>query len=193
MLRRVLAEDGGIKLANLVTLTRALLIAPIVGLLLAEHSEWALALYIVAALTDACDGWLARRTGRASAFGAQLDALVDNLFSLAVLLFLLLAFPGIGARETIALLVLFGGPLLYLLISWAFKRRLLMYHFWSAKLGAILLFSLWPLLALTHWEGWLLVTAALVGGSRLEQLVYMSRGGLDLDAPHGFAPIAKLP
>lgn len=190
---QVLAEGGGLKLANLVTLSRGLAVAPILVLLAAGREGWALGLYIAAAATDLIDGWLARREGRASAFGAQLDAAVDNLFSLAILAFLLMAYPGLESRQGLALAVLFGGPVAYLALSWAMTRRLMMFHFWSAKAGAFLLFVLWPLIALTGWEGWIAVAALLVGLSRLEQVVFILRGGADLDAPHGLAAVVRTP
>jgi phosphatidylglycerophosphate synthase len=180
----VLGEGGRLKLANLVTLSRGVAIAPIALLLMAGQSVAALVVYLAAAATDLADGWLARREGRASAFGAQLDAIVDNLFSVGILAFLLLAYPGLGGRQGLALVVLFGAPVAYLGLSWLLTRRLMMFHFWSAKAGAFLLFVLWPLIALTHWEGWIAVAAAVVGLSRLEQVAFILRGGADLDAPH---------
>jgi phosphatidylglycerophosphate synthase len=180
----VLGEGGRLKLANLVTLSRGVAILPIALLLMAGHSLAALVVYLAAAATDLADGWLARREGRASAFGAQLDAIVDNLFSVGILAFLLLAYPGLWDRRGLALVVLFGAPVAYLALSWLLTHRLMMFHFWSAKAGAFLLFVLWPLIALTHWEGWIVVAAAVVGLSRLEQLAFILRGGADLDAPH---------
>ncbi|HQT54839.1 MAG TPA: CDP-alcohol phosphatidyltransferase family protein [Phenylobacterium sp.] len=189
--RAVVAEGEGLKLANLVTLSRGVLIVPTFALLIAGHPLAALIVYGVAASTDLFDGWLARRSGRSSAFGAQLDAAVDNLFSVAILGFLLLAYPGVAQRHAIALIVLFVGPVAYLTASWLLKRRFLMFHFWSAKAGAVLLFCLWPLMAITGSEAWLPAAAALVGLSRLEQIVFILRGGLDLNAPHGLAPIPR--
>jgi phosphatidylglycerophosphate synthase len=183
----VLGEGGRLKLANLVTLSRGVAIAPIALLLTAGQPLAALALYLAAASTDLIDGWLARREGRASEFGAQLDAIIDNLFSVGILAFLLLAYPGLWDRQGLALVVLFGAPVAYLGLSWLLTRRLMMFHFWSAKAGAFLLFVLWPLIALTHWEGWIAVAAAVVGLSRLEQVAFILRGGADLDAPHLFA------
>ena len=90
-MRAFVMEDGRLKLANLVTLSRGLLIVPVLALLLLGHPRWALAVYLVACATDLVDGWLARRMGQASAFGAQLDAGVDNVFSVAILAFLVLA------------------------------------------------------------------------------------------------------
>lgn len=183
----VLGEGGRLKLANLVTLSRGAAILPIMLLLASGRPRTALALYLAAAATDLADGWLARREGRASAFGAQLDAIIDNLFSVGILAFLLLAYPGLWDRQGLALIVLFGAPLAYLGLSWLLTRRLMMFHFWSAKAGAFLLFVLWPLIAITHWEGWIAVAAAVIGLSRLEQLAFILRGGADLDAPHLFA------
>lgn len=189
--RQILGEGGGLKLANLVTLSRGIAIVPIAMLLVSGRGGAALGLYLAAAATDLVDGWLARREGRASAFGAQLDAVVDNLFSVAVLAFLLLAYPGLAGRQGPALAVLFGGPVAYLGLSWLITRRLMMFHFWSAKAGAFLLFVLWPLIALSGWEGWIPLAAAVVGLSRLEQVVFILRGGADLDAPHGLSPVAR--
>lgn len=181
-------EDGRLKLANLVTLSRGVLVAPILALLLFGRPGWGLAVYLVACATDVMDGWLARRTGQASAHGAQLDATVDNIFSLAILAFLILALPDVSLSHVAALAVLFGAPLAYLPVSRLLVGRVLMFHFWSAKAGAFLLFMLWPLIVLTGWTGWLPLAAAVVGFSRAEQIFYILRGGSDLDAPHGLAP-----
>jgi phosphatidylglycerophosphate synthase len=189
----LVVERGAFKPANAVTLGRAVLIAPIFGLLWAGKPTLALGLYILAALTDAIDGWLARRFGQASEFGAQLDAVVDNLFSLAILGFLALAYPGLIARQGLAAAVLFGGPIAYLGLSWLMTRRLMMFHVWSAKAGAFLLFCLWPAIAVTGWTGWLWLSALVVGASRLEQVILIARGGRDLNAGHGFVRIVEPP
>jgi phosphatidylglycerophosphate synthase len=191
--RRLIFEQGRFKAANAVTLSRGVLIAPILGLLLAGQATSALAVYVIAALTDLIDGWLARRQGQSSAFGAQLDAVIDNLFSIAILGFLTLAYPELVGRRWLACAILFGGPLVYLAVSWAMTRRLMMFHVWSAKLGAVLLFSLWPAIALTGWDGWLWLSAAVVGLSRLEQVILVARGGRDLEAAHGFVAVARPP
>jgi phosphatidylglycerophosphate synthase len=189
----LVVERGQFKPANAVTLSRGLLIAPIFGLLWAGQVTGALVLYVLAALTDLLDGWLARRFRQSSEFGAQLDAVVDNLFSLAILGFLALAYPGLIGRQWLAAVVLFGGPILYLGVSWAMTRRLMMFHVWSAKAGAFLLFCLWRAIAITGWTGWLWLAALVVGLSRLEQVILLARGGRDLNAGHGFVRIVQAP
>ena len=185
----LVVERGAFKPANAVTLSRGVLILPIFGLLWSGRPTAALGLYVLAALTDVADGWLARRFKQSSEFGAQLDAVVDNLFSVAILGFLALAYPGLIARQWLAAAVLFGGPIAYLGVSWAMTRRLMMFHVWSAKVGAFLLFCLWPAIAVTGWQGWLWLCALVVGLSRLEQVVLIARGGRDLNAGHGFVRI----
>ena len=177
-------EGGAVKVANIVTLLRGIMILPI-AILLLDRLRWAaLALYIMAILTDGLDGWLARRSGRMSDFGATLDAAVDNVFALAIALFLYLAMPQIYASHSVALAVLFIAPLLYLGLSWIMTGRVLMFHFHSARIGALLLFALWPLLELTG-MGWLIgLTALVVGLSRVEQVAFILRGGRDQDARH---------
>jgi phosphatidylglycerophosphate synthase len=182
----LVVERGAFKPANVVTLSRGLLILPIFGLLWQGYRTAALGLYVLAALTDLVDGWLARRFKQSSAFGAQLDAVVDNLFSLAILGFLALAYPGLIGRQWMAAAVLFGGPIVYLGVSWLMTRRLMMFHVWSAKIGAFLLFCLWPAIAITGWTGWFWLSALVVGLSRLEQVILIARGGRDLEARHGF-------
>lgn len=188
-IRAWVMEGGRLKIANLVTLSRAVLIAPVLVLLLVGHPVWALSVYLAACATDLIDGWVARRMGQASAHGAQLDAGVDNIFSVAILVFLVLAVPGVVHDHLLALIVLFGAPLLYLPVSRLMAGQVMMFHFWSAKIGAVLLFLLWPLIALTGWTWWIPLTAAVVGFSRLEQIVFVLRGGSDLDAPHGLCPV----
>jgi len=189
----LVVERGRFKPANAVTLSRGLLIAPIFALLWAGLTGAALAVYVLAAATDVVDGWLARRLQQASQFGAQLDAVVDNLFSLAILGFLALAYPTLVVRQWLACAILFGAPILYLAVSWTLTRRALMFHVWSAKIGAVLLFCLWPAIAVTGWMGWLWLSAVVVGLSRLEQVVLILRGGRDLEAAHGFVAVGPEP
>ena len=77
--------------ANAITLLRAAMIAALFGIAADPSSTgpWAIAGLATAALAlDAVDGPIARRTGRAGAFGARFDMEVDGLFALAAALVL---------------------------------------------------------------------------------------------------------
>lgn len=77
--------------ANLVTGIRALLVALLAGVALeptpGAAGWWVVATAAIAASLDLADGWLARRTGLASAFGARFDMEVDALLILVLSVF----------------------------------------------------------------------------------------------------------
>lgn len=66
-------------LPNLITIVRVLLVAPLVWYLSAGRYGAALAVALVAGLSDALDGYLAKRYGWESRIGGILDPLADKL------------------------------------------------------------------------------------------------------------------
>lgn len=62
------------------TVTAARMAASLFLLFLPMKSIWFLVIYTVSGLTDVLDGWLARKYGNASEFGARLDSIADLLF-----------------------------------------------------------------------------------------------------------------
>ena len=66
-------------LANWLTVLRILLIPVFVSLLVYRHSALALVVFLVAALTDLLDGYVARQRGSQSRLGAFLDPMADKL------------------------------------------------------------------------------------------------------------------
>jgi len=74
--------------ANGLTISRALLGLPMVIALGQGQASLAWILLLVGGLSDWADGWLARRAGGGSIWGAQLDPLTDKIFLLAPLLWL---------------------------------------------------------------------------------------------------------
>ena len=185
----LLDEGGPVKVANLVSLLRGILIVPIMVLLVRHMNGAAIGLYLLAVATDGLDGWLARRSGRCSEFGAVLDSVIDNLFSIAIAGFLWLAVPGVYNDHPVATTVLFLAPLAYLAVSRAMSGQIIMFHFHSARLGALALFALWPEVAFTG-SNWLVIPAAfIVVASRIEQVLFMARGGRDPDARSVFEAI----
>ena len=62
------------------TVTAVRMAASFILLFYPMKSIWFLVIYTFAGLTDVLDGWLARKSGRASEFGARLDSISDLLF-----------------------------------------------------------------------------------------------------------------
>lgn len=72
--------------ANKLTLLRVLLIPVFMVLLLMGHGWWALAVYILASVTDFVDGYIARHYNQTTDFGKFADPLADKLLVFAALL-----------------------------------------------------------------------------------------------------------
>src|SRR5262245_5589398 len=80
--------------ANQLTLLRMLLIPAFVILVVYGHLGWALTVFVVAGVTDALDGLIARWSGQKTSLGAWLDPAADKL--LLVTTFVVLTLPGLG-------------------------------------------------------------------------------------------------
>ncbi|MFO7639246.1 MAG: CDP-alcohol phosphatidyltransferase family protein [bacterium] len=105
-----------VTLPNLLSLSRLFLLPLILYLLARERDLLALGLMVVAWLTDALDGWLARRLHQVSDLGRVLDHLVDKIWigSVLVLLVVTRGLPGYIAVAVIGrdLLILTGSLLI---------------------------------------------------------------------------------
>jgi len=96
-------------LPNTLTWTRIVLIPLVVGvyyLPLPAHEQnlIATAAFVVAAVTDWFDGWLARKLGQTSAFGAFLDPVADKLMVAAALVMLV----DLGRTDAVAAFIIVG-------------------------------------------------------------------------------------
>ena len=79
-------------LPNLLTLSRIPILFGIVGLLylpFAGASSLAFVLFVIGALTDWADGYVARKQGLVSNFGKLMDALTDKVFMVGLFIALL--------------------------------------------------------------------------------------------------------
>ena len=69
---------------NLITLGRILLVQVVVWAITAGEMGFAFALFVAAGLTDAVDGFLAKRFGMSTELGAYLDPLADKAMMVSV-------------------------------------------------------------------------------------------------------------
>ena len=94
-------------LPNLLTLSRIPILFGIVGLLYLPYtgaSTAAFLLFVIGALTDWADGYVARKQGLVSNFGKLMDALTDKVFMVG--LFIALLVKGILPEWALPLLLL---------------------------------------------------------------------------------------
>jgi cardiolipin synthase len=97
-------------LANILTLSRILVIPPIVALFFFFEQDWArwaaFALYALACVTDFFDGYVARSMNMVSALGRFLDPIADKLLIAAIILMLVAVGGLTGAVVVPGLIIL---------------------------------------------------------------------------------------
>ena len=134
------------RLADGLTVGRAANGLPLIVALSLGQPALAWWLLLLGGLSDAADGWLARRAGGGSVWGARLDPLTDKILILALLLWL-------GAAESLPLWAIWLLLARELLISgWRAGQGSGGPASWSGKAKTILQFAslllmLWP-------DGW---------------------------------------
>ena len=106
------------RLADGLTVGRAAIGLPLIVALSLGQPALAWWLLLVGGLSDAADGWLARRAGGGSVWGARLDPLTDKILILAPLLWL-------GAAESLPLWAI-----------WLLLARELLISGWRAGQGS---------------------------------------------------------
>ncbi|PZS18580.1 MAG: CDP-alcohol phosphatidyltransferase [Pseudonocardiales bacterium] len=136
---RCLLHHGADKLgpAGRVTLTRATIACGVAALTV--ESFWRpasattlVALTVLALILDAVDGWVARRTGTVSAFGARFDMEVDA--------FLILVLSGYVARSTGAWVLAIGAArYLFVAAGWVrpWLRASVPPRYWAKAVAAV--------------------------------------------------------
>jgi len=90
---------GALTIANQLTLLRLSLVPAFVILVIYGRLGWALAVFVVAGITDGLDGLVARWRNQRTDLGAFLDPMADKL--LLVCAFVVLSVPGIGLTTRI--------------------------------------------------------------------------------------------
>jgi len=122
-------------LPNAITLARLLAVPLAVWLVVRGWYEAALWLFLIAGLSDAVDGWLARRLGQVSRLGSLLDPVADKALLVSV-------FISLGARDLLpawlVILVVFRDVLI--VSGWLLRQILVpsaqaVRPHWTSKLN----------------------------------------------------------
>lgn len=156
--------------ADWITLTRA--VGAVVLFFLKPLSVAFFIVYSLCGISDALDGWVARRTGTASEFGSKLDSMADLLFYAAMLLRLLpvlfACMPGWFWYGVILVLALRLGA--YLLAAFKY-RRFASLHTYGNKLTGFAIFVLPYLMKTPLAVGSCITACAIACLASLEELL----------------------
>jgi cardiolipin synthase len=174
---------GVVNIANVITLARLCMVPAAVWLVLRGHAIIAFALFVVAGVSDAIDGWLARRRGPTTV-GALLDPMADKvlLVSMYVTLAAIQVLP-----DWLAILVVFrdvvivGGVLALSVLGMPVVIRPLM----VSKLNTVLQIVLVAVALLHAGSGlmspvlqpliWLVTASTLASGAAYVAMVARTR------------------
>lgn len=163
-------------LPNAISLLRLLLVPVVVFALARGAYAVALASFVTAGLSDAADGYLARRLKQHTAFGALLDAAADKLLVVCTMGMLLL----LGALPGWLVALLLGRDALVVLGALA-ERRLAgpaqIAPLAAGKLHVLVVFALLALVqarlaGIDQAAGWLPAAFALACATALASLVH---------------------
>jgi phosphatidylglycerophosphate synthase len=160
------------RIPEALSLLRLLIIPIIWGLALTGNGRLVGAGLLIAGASDAADGYLARRLGQASARGARLDSLADNLLLVSALFWIVLLHPEVVRDQPVLLGVTSLVYLSSLAVGLIKFRQLGNLHLYSSKVagGCLYGFALVTLLTGTYWRALLLLAAAFFIVSSLETL-----------------------
>lgn len=129
-LQKLFASEKKLTIPNMLTMLRIVLTPFIVCAMVMQQWGVAFFLFVIAALTDSADGFLARRYNEKSLFGACLDPIADKVlllscfFTLAFVQTPLFAVPGwFFAIVLIREVIILSGSLLLLLLDCGFTVR----------------------------------------------------------------------
>ena len=130
-----MAERSKSSLPNLLSAARILLMPTALMAAVADSKTWFVVLLAVALLTDALDGFLARRLHAETDFGRKLDSAADYLTLLLGLAGIALLWPAIMHRELPW--VASGLTMFFAVIAYGFLRlgHAPCYHTWVAKIS----------------------------------------------------------
>jgi CDP-diacylglycerol--glycerol-3-phosphate 3-phosphatidyltransferase len=131
-------DRRSLNVPNLITLSR-LVLAIVLFVLIDVGGWWRTAtwVFVVAALTDYIDGWLARRSGQITTLGRILDPFVDKIIICGAFIFLL-AKPASGVTGWITFVIVAREMFITSLRSFLEQRGQDFSAKWSGKIKMVL-------------------------------------------------------
>ncbi len=133
---------------NLLSALRIALMPAVLLTAVGGSRRWFVGLLIAALLTDALDGFLARRLHAESELGRKLDSWADYLTMLTGIAGIAILWPAIMQRELAWVTTGLGAFFAVVIYGFVWLGRAPCYHTWASKILAVACaFSMIPLLA----------------------------------------------
>jgi cardiolipin synthase (CMP-forming) len=123
-------------LPNLITLGRVILVPLVFWLLITGQTQAAFFAFIIAGVSDAVDGWLAKSFGWATELGAYLDPLADKLLIVSIFLAL-----GVGGKLPLWLVIAVVSRdiliVIAIVLSWVLSNPVRIKPLWVSKANTL--------------------------------------------------------
>jgi cardiolipin synthase (CMP-forming) len=123
-------------LPNLITLGRLVLVPVVIAMISAARWPEACVIFILAGVSDAVDGWLAKRLNLRTELGAYLDPLADK----ALLVSIYVALAVVGAVPTTLAIIVVARDVMIIgafMISWLMAKPIKIRPLWISKLNTV--------------------------------------------------------
>lgn len=133
--------DELIKLPNLITAFRFVLVPVLWTLALGGLTELVGFGILLGGLSDAVDGYLARRLDQVSEFGSKFDSIADQFLQLSAIGWIFILQPEIFSDNSALSLIALATYLLSLLVGIFKFRRIANLHLYLSKIAAVFLFT----------------------------------------------------
>jgi cardiolipin synthase len=164
-------------LPNLISALRIVLVAPLIAAILLERYEWALAIAVVAGVSDGVDGYLARHFHWQSKLGSILDPVADKLMLVGCML--ALGWLHEAPRWLVLLVVLRDAVIAFGALAWhRLLRNFTAHPSWLSKTTTVAQIGFVLLVLADHAFDWNLhltvavwVVAVLTAASGLDYVV----------------------
>lgn len=123
-------------LPNLITLGRLVLVPVIIAMISAQRWKEACAVFVVAGISDAVDGWLAKTFNLRTELGAYLDPVADK--ALLISIYVAFAIEKV-LPATLAILVVARDLMIIgaVMISWLMRKPVEIRPLWISKLNTV--------------------------------------------------------
>ncbi len=163
---------------NIITITRLFLVPVIIWLIVAEKPFTAFVVFLVAGLTDAIDGFLARRFGWQTELGAYLDAIADK----ALLMSVYVALGFYGHLPAWLVILVFSRDMLIIgavMLGWLLDRTMPVHPHIISKVNTALQIGLAVLVLAERglalgWADYIAVFVWVTGGTTaMSAIVYL--------------------
>ncbi|WP_431215140.1 CDP-alcohol phosphatidyltransferase family protein [Puia sp. P3] len=124
-------------LVNGITVYRIIAVFALIILIVQHHWHVFRWLLLLSFLTDALDGFLARRYGVISKAGAVLDSIGDDLTVAVATIALLVFDPTFFRKQLVIIVILVSLYLIQTVAALIRYRKLTSFHTWLAKIAAV--------------------------------------------------------